>query len=570
MPTLDFKGKQHIYAHHLSVPYRQLIPDESKSVSSGSDSGNLIIHGDNLHALKALMPTHSGRIKCVYIDPPYNTGSQSWVFNDNVNSPLMRQWLSENKPVDGEDLERHDKWLCMMWPRLQMLRELLTDDGVIFVSIDDHEQHRLRMVMDEIFGAECFVACPSVVTNLRGSRDNRGFTTAHEYVLVYEKEPGRATFKELPLTDDERSDWRQDAKGWYKKGAHLRYSGEDAAREKRPNLFFPIYVSSDGQVGLEQKHESDEELWPIGSDGRELRWRWSRDRIATDPDELITIRTSAGWALHKKQRPVGGEEPTKKPKSSFYSPNYSSTTATNVVKQIFDGERAFDYPHSHHFVADLLTIASVNENDIVLDSFAGSGTTAHAVLQLNQNDGVDRRFILVECENYADTITSERVRRVMEGVPDASDVSLRVGTNGGFTYCTLGDEIGIESMLTGENLPDYASLAAYLLYCATGLAVASTDLANRGDRDDGFFHETERLRYHMFYEPNTEWLRGSDGALNYERATRISSEARRVGKKSVVFAPVKFVSHDDISSLDITFCQLPYELTASRAQALEM
>ena len=188
MPTLDFKGKQHIYAHHLTVPYRPLIPDPGKSVPAGSNTNvlaataagsrtsdighrtsvlpwrfyladdNLIIHGDNLHALKALLPRYAGKVKCIYIDPPYNTGNEGWVYNDNVNSPLMREWLKGANPVDGEDLERHDKWLCMMWPRLHLLKELLTDDGVIFVSIDDNEQHHLRMLMDEVFGVSNFIS----------------------------------------------------------------------------------------------------------------------------------------------------------------------------------------------------------------------------------------------------------------------------------------------------------------------------------------------------------------------------------------------------------------------------
>ena len=142
MPTLEFKGKQHIYAHHLTVPYRPLESDESRSYNPADEDDNLIIHGDNLHALKALLPRYANRIKCIYIDPPYNTGNEGWVYNDNVNSPLMRQWLTENAPIDNEDLERHDKWLCMMWPRLHLLKELLADDGVIFVSIDNNEQHQ--------------------------------------------------------------------------------------------------------------------------------------------------------------------------------------------------------------------------------------------------------------------------------------------------------------------------------------------------------------------------------------------------------------------------------------------
>ena len=228
MPTLEFKGKQHIYAHHLTVPYRPLEPDATRSCNPTDTDDNLIIHGDNLHALKALLPRYANSIKCIYIDPPYNTGSQAWVYNDRVNSPLMKAWFAENSPVDGEDLERHDKWLCMMWPRLHLLRELLSDDGVIFVSIDHHEQHHLRMMMDEIFGAETFVTCLAAVLNLKGSRDNRGFTTTHESVLVYEKVARSALLHEVPLHDDEIDDWLEDNVGWYKKGANLKYSGENA------------------------------------------------------------------------------------------------------------------------------------------------------------------------------------------------------------------------------------------------------------------------------------------------------------------------------------------------------
>ena len=152
MPSLEFEGKYSVYAHHMTVPYRPLVPDVDKSVNPAELDDNLIIHGDNLHALKALLPRYAGKVKCIYIDPPYNTGNEKWHYNDNVNSPMMQRWLEENKPVDGEDLERHDKWLCMMWPRLQLLKELLADDGVIFVSIDDNEQHHLRMLMDEVFG----------------------------------------------------------------------------------------------------------------------------------------------------------------------------------------------------------------------------------------------------------------------------------------------------------------------------------------------------------------------------------------------------------------------------------
>ena len=186
MPELYFKGKQHIYAHHLTVPYRPLVADESKSKNPTGADDNLIIHGDNLHGLKALLPRYAGRVKCIYIDPPYNTGNERWQYNDRVNSPLMQEWLKENSPVDGEDLERHDKWLCMMWPRLHLLKELLSEDGVIFVSIDDNEQRHLRMLMDEVFQAENFVV--EIIWKKRSTPPNDKVIGAdHEYILAYSK-----------------------------------------------------------------------------------------------------------------------------------------------------------------------------------------------------------------------------------------------------------------------------------------------------------------------------------------------------------------------------------------------
>ena len=232
MPTLEFKGKQHIYAHHLTVPYRPLVPDPARSLNPDSADDNLIIHGDNLHALKALLPRYAGRVKCIYIDPPYNTGNEGWVYNDRVNSPLMREWLRENGPVDNEDLERHDKWLCMMWPRLHLLKELLADDGVIFVSIDDNEQHHLRMLMDDIFGASGFLA--EFVWKSRQNIDNRNVTRIsvdHEYILCYG----------TSLRGDERktglySNPDNDPRGDWASGNMVGL----ATKESRPNLHFDL------------------------------------------------------------------------------------------------------------------------------------------------------------------------------------------------------------------------------------------------------------------------------------------------------------------------------------------
>ena len=281
MPTLEFKGKQHIYAHHLTVPYSPLVVDPQKShppAASADDADlvpddNLIIHGDNLRALKALLPRYAGKVNCIYIDPPYNTGNEGWTYNDNVNSPMMQEWLKENGPVDNEDLERHDKWLCMMWPRLQLLRELLAEDGVIFVSIDDNEQHHLRMLMDDIFGKSRLLG--ELVWKSRQNKDNRnvtGVSIDHEYVLSY----GQA------LRGDERdlsqySNPDDDPRGAWTSGNMVGL----ATKESRPNLHYDLMDPATGanyecppmgwrydQARMSELISDGRILWPRDQDGR--------------------------------------------------------------------------------------------------------------------------------------------------------------------------------------------------------------------------------------------------------------------------------------------------------------
>ena len=275
MPTLDFKGKQHIYAHHLTVPYRPLVPDAGRSLHSTGADDNLIIHGDNLHALKALLPRYAGRVKCIYIDPPYNTGSQAWVYNDNVNSPLMQAWLKQ--AVDREDLERHDKWLCMMWPRLHLLRELLAENGVIFVSVDDHEQWRLLGLLEDIFGEQNFVATLAFVQNL-AARPGKHLSQVHEYVHVFAKNIQHAEFALMSTDEDPVSDWEEDELGYYREGYGLIRTGTGARREDRPDLYFPIFVRGDGSISLERRSPEDTEILPKHGSGVDARWMWSREK----------------------------------------------------------------------------------------------------------------------------------------------------------------------------------------------------------------------------------------------------------------------------------------------------
>ena len=265
-----------------------------------------------------------------------------------------------------------------------------------------------------------------------------------------------------------------------------------------------------------------------------------------------------GFQFIAKQRPNIGDTFTTKPRSLWYKPQYQSSNGTNILRTIFDGQRVFDYPKAVALISDLLKFGNVGPNDIVLDSFAGSGTTAHAVLSLNKEDGGNRKFILIECEDYADTITAERVRRVINGVPNASDASLREGLGGSFTYGTLGEPMEIEEMLTGGALPSYESLAAYLIYIASGVSIGPNALGQKND--DGLFHSSNGIDYYLLYKPDLEYLRSNDVILNLERAERIRDVNHQNGVKAIVYAPGKYIGQRELTGMGITFCQLPHAL----------
>ena len=567
MPALEFKGKHHIYAHHLTIPYRELIPDHGLSFDPKPlADDNLIVHGDNLEALKALLTHYGGKVQCIYIDPPYNTGNESWVYDDRVSNPDLMEWLKKNLDdgakitVDGDDLERHDKWACMMWPRLQLLKELLADSGVIFVSIDDNEHHRLRLMMDEIFGEENFVTSLVVIPNLSGSSDQFGFAGTHEHCLVYARNRAQVRLGEFPVSDDELAKWQKDDVGYFHSEG-LQRGGLTFSLSLR----YPIFVGPHNEIVVTEDDQPPEDGGPYTCVLPATRtnldtsiWRWSKQRILDNPGDVYAQRNRDGkLVIYSKQRPPKGGRPTVKPKSLFNQPEYSSRTGGQTLRQIFpDSPGNFPYPKAVAFMTDIIRIGAPDSDDIVLDSFAGTGTTGHAVLELNRQDQGKRRFILVEKEEYANSITAERIRRVASGVSNSNTSIPPVG--GSFTFCTLGNPIDAELMLTGDHLPEYNSLAAYLLHVAAAIPAGGLDLSPKGDY--GLIHSTGETDYYLMYRPELLYLESEQGLLTEAQAEQISATSEANGRKAVVFGPGKFVSQKDLTPLGITFCQIPYEI----------
>ena len=456
MPTLHWVGKDKVVNHHHDVPFRVLNKVSTFTAAEGGPSNttdNRIIHGDNLEALKSLLPEFEGQVKCIYIDPPYNTGNEGWVYNDAVNDPKMKRWLGQVVGKEGEDLSRHDKWLCMMYPRLKLLHRLLHEDGSIWISIDDNEAHSLRLVMDEIFGRNKFIACN--VWQKRYSRENReAIGDVHEYLLVYAKNPER--FKQVrnrvPLDDDQAKVYRN-PKNPAESDPTKRWRGIPmTAQGYRPNQMYEI-VSDRGT-----KHSPPEgRCWSlIEPEFKKLRAAgriyWGKDGKA-QPSVVRYLSEVEGlvpwtWWPHDE---VGHTDESRK-----------------EIQAIFGTQTAFDTPKPVRLLERVIHIAT-QPGDIVLDSFAGSATTAHAVLSLNRKSESARRFVLVEIDEYADHVTAERVRRVATGYGNGADCV--PGLGGGFDFYTIGEPM----FLPDDNLNEAVGSEAIRGYVAYSEGIPIAD-----------------------------------------------------------------------------------------------
>ena len=530
LPRLHFKGKVFVENHHLAVPFHELLPVREKGLSEkASLRDNLIVHGDNLAALKSLLPTYHGKVKCVYIDPPYNTGNEGWAYNDNVNSPLIRDWLG--RVVDRDDLTRHDKWCCMMMPRLKLLRELLREDGAIFVSIDDNEVHHLRCLMDEVFGEENFVATIVWEKVYSPKSSAKYFSENHDFVVVYAKR--RELFKRNLLPRTKEAD------------ARYRNLDDDPRGPWKPSDLSARNPYSKGTYSIKCPGGRQIDGPPPGN-----YWRYSEEKFwELDRDNRIW------WGSHDNQVPaikrfLAEVQPGLVPETIWTYKEVNHTQgAKKTLLQIFP-EKLPDFTTKPFELIQRMVLLSTDPDSIILDSFAGSGATAHAVLAQNGQDGGNRRFILVECEDYADSITAERVRRITQGIPSAKDDALKAGLGGTFSYFELGRPMRQESLLDGSHLPSWEKLASYIFFTATGQEFDPSET----DWETGFVGRTASHDVFLFYEPDVEKLKNL--ALSLPMARALPAGSRR----KLVFAPTKYLDREFLHKYRIDFQQLPFQI----------
>ncbi len=580
MPTLNWIGKDKVLNHHLEVPFhvleRQYSFDEAGKHEEDKGSENMIIHGDNLLALKSLLPKYEGKIKCIYIDPPYNTGNENWVYNDNVNDPQIQRWLHQVVGKEGEDLSRHDKWLCMMYPRLKLLQRLLADDGVIFISIDDNEQANLKLICDEIFGVNCFVADTSWQRTYSTRNDSKGIVSEVEHVLIYSKQTNWNPNK-LPRTAEMNSKYKN--------------PDNDIAVWRTDNAYAPGAVSHQGMVYAIQHPFNGKMLYPSNGSC----WRYQQETMLAimngwceyelkeidDINERALICGVAEGDVRKNVKAIvlkqslseskeHAEKVLKKgpwPKFFFtkngkggiarktYLKNVGGKLPTNLWKHddvghtdeakkemlnIFGGKTTFDTPKPTRLLQFILTIAT-NKDSIILDSFAGSGTTAHAVLNMNKADGGNRKFICIEMMDYADTITAERVKRVINGYGEGKKAV--DGTGGNFSYYELDEPLLVDDKL--NNAVSTEKIREYIYYMETKQALpeASAD-------EPMLLGVHHGAAYYFNYEKD------ASTTLNAAFLKSIKTKAEAY----VIYADTCVLSENKLQQFNITFKKIPRDI----------
>jgi adenine-specific DNA-methyltransferase len=547
MPTLNWIGKEKVINHHMEVPFKVLDHiygfDNGNQTIEETTSGNKIIHGDNLEALKALLPEYEGRIKCIYIDPPYNTGNEGWIYNDNVNDPRMRRWLNQIVGKEGDDLSRHDKWLCMMYPRLRLLHKLLSNDGAIFISIDDNEAHALKLLLDEIFGSNCFVA--DIIWKKRdGAPNDRKIGYIHEHILIFAKakSPGNKktvaeeSFNLIERTEKANKEYRvfsepdgPDPKGPFRK---IDTTANGKGGRFVDSLFYPI-----------TNPYTKEEVWPR----KGTCWRHNKEEM-----QRLQNENRLYWG-------VGGESKTpmrklylNEAREGMTVPSIWADIALNQhgareIEMIFGEKATFDTPKPVDLIKRIVHIAS-NKESIILDSFAGSGTTAHAVLELNNRDGGNRKFILIQVEeidkngnslNIAELITAERVKRVIKGY------SNRKGTGGRFDYFELGPTIFNSEDYLNEEV-GILKIRAYIYYTETKEPLPK----DKNKDNEALLGKHNDTAYYFYYQA------GKTTTLDHDFLSTIKTKAGQY----VIYADNCLVSKDFLTKHNIIFKKIPRDI----------
>ena len=517
MPTLEWIGKSKVINHHQDVPFRVLERkysfDENGQHNEDNGSENMIIRGDNLEALKALLPRYEGRVKCIYIDPPYNTGNEGWVYNDNVNDPKIKKWLGEVVGKEGEDLTRHDKWLCMMYPRLKLLQKLLADDGAIFISIDDNELANLKLICDEIFGKSNFIE--TIIwdkkAGAKGVPPRSMLVNVHEYIVVYSKKSLFSFVGELRRAEtDGFSNPDNDPRGpWRMSNIKSTTKSNDEA--------FTITDPKTGKQYTNTWAFSVESLKKMISEGRIL-WKES---LPKQKEFLYEMKN-----------------PNKAIKTTWGVFDPQSTTV--FLKDILPNQR-FDNAKPIKLMDYFMQVAT-GPDDIILDSFAGSGTTAHAVLNMNKADGGHRKFILVEMMDYADSITAERVKRVIRGYGEGKNAV--EGTGGSFSFYDLGEPLLVGDCLNEAVAPE--KIREYIWFMETKQPYAPPSGGN-----PYYLGKHNSTGYYFYYEPQRVTV------LDYAFLSTITEKA----DGTVIYADRCSISEDKLAKIGVTFKKIPRDIS---------
>jgi len=534
MPTLNWIGKDKVVSHHQDVPYKVLEHQYGFTADNGqqkteTNSGNKIIKGDNLEALKALLPEYEGKIKCIYIDPPYNTGNEGWVYNDNVNHPKIKKWLGEVVGKDGEDLTRHDKWLCMMYPRIKLLQKLLDSNGVLFISIGDDEFATLKMMCDEIFGRKNFLA--SFIWNTEGNTDNQlEIKINHEYVLVYLKNWQNKSISIGKVIDPNT---REDSNLW--KGLADNNINKNNKRNPPVTVTLPIGFPCTEETLFYEKKILDTAFFEVTKEDRlisdEVKEKYNIENNSGLPvkiDDMVIenfklkkeCKIYGGLANHNKLKDFieNSCNPIKDAEGNelvFYlnknaavryrkeKPNPRNIlsvlrnfgTTEKMKTELKKSAIKFDYPKPLDLIKYLVAIGAPNENSIILDSFAGSGTTAHAVLEQNKVDNGKRKFILVEMEEYANAVTAQRIKVAINGYKDEQKEKI----NDSFDFYELGKPIFKKDNNLNESIGE-EKIRNYIYYTETKQPLSKkqeTDkkywLDNHNQTGYYFYYEKDRL-----------------------------------------------------------------------------